>query len=58
MSKRRGRPCKYHSLEELRAIQRERSKEYYWKHRNLVLAKAKDKRVLAKQQNKKQRGEM
>ena len=57
MSK-RGRKPKYNSLEELRAIQRRRSKEYYWKHRNLVLAKAKDKRVLAKQQIKKQEGEM
>ena len=57
MSK-RGRKPKYTTLEELRAIQRKRSKEYYWKHRNLVLARAKDKRVLAKQQNKKQRGEM
>ena len=55
MSK-RGRKPKYNSLEELRAIQRERSKEYYWKHRNLVLAKA--RRKAKEQQNKKQRGEM
>ena len=55
---RRGRPCKYKDIDEFREAQRRRSKEYYWKHRNLVLAKAKDKRVLAKQQNKKQRGEM
>lgn len=49
----RGRKPKYNSLEEWREAQRERSKKYYWKHRNLVLAKAKDRRA-----NKKQEGEM
>lgn len=51
----RGRPQKYKDIEEFRAIQRERSKKYYWKHRNLVLAKAKDKRANKKNEN---RGEM
>ena len=56
---RRGRPCKYNSLDEWREAQRRRSKEYYLKHRNLILAKAKDKRALAKEQKQNEnRGEM
>ena len=56
---RRGRPIKYHTLEEFRKAMAERQREYYKENREIVLAKAKMKRRKAKeQQNKKQRGEM
>ena len=56
---RRGRPQKYKDISEFRAIQRERSRAYYYDNREVILAKQKRKRRKAKeQQNKKQRGEM
>ena len=40
----KGRPKKYNTIEELRAIQRKRSKKYYEENKEVVLAKAKMKR--------------
>ena len=62
---RRGRPIKYKDISEFRAIQRERSRAYYYDNREVILGKAKRKRrkqkeQLAKEQEKQNenRGEM
>ena len=58
---RRGRPIKYHTLEEFRKAMAERQREYYKENREIVLAKAKRKRRLKREQQQKQnenRGEM
>ena len=61
----RGRPVKYKDISEWRAIQRERSRAYYYDNREVILGKAKRKRrkqreQLAKEQEKQNenRGEM
>ena len=40
----RGRPQKYKDISEFRAIQRERSRAYYYDNREVILGKAKRKR--------------
>ena len=47
---RRGRPQKYKDISEFRAIQRERSRAYYYDNREVILAKQKRKRRKAKEQ--------
>ena len=46
----KGRPIKYHTLEEFRKAMAERQREYYKENREIVLAKAKMKRRKQKEQ--------
>lgn len=50
MAKRRGRPPKYHSMEEIRQAQNESSKKYYDKNAELISQRAKLKRQQAKEE--------